>query len=106
MKVIALGKAKNSLSEYVNQAQHGRVLVTRHGKPAALIIGVEGEDFEDLMTRSDPDFWRMIESRRKASKNIPAGEMRKRLGIRKKARSKRIDRTAGPTAKPRGQRRL
>jgi prevent-host-death family protein len=92
MKVVALGEAKNSLSEYVDHAQRGRVLVTRHGKPAALIIGVEGEDFEDLMTRSDPEFWRMIESRRKASRTIPAGEMRKRLSVSKKPRSKR---TAG-----------
>ncbi len=56
------------------------MLVTRHGKPAALIIGVEGEEFEDLMTRSDPEFWRMIQTRRSTSKTIPAGEMRKRLG--------------------------
>jgi prevent-host-death family protein len=97
MKVVALGKAKNSLSEYVNQAQHGWVLVTRHGKPAALIIGVEGEDFEDLMTRSDPQFWRMIESRRTES-TIPAREMRKRLGIPKKPTSKRIGVKGRPAA--------
>jgi antitoxin (DNA-binding transcriptional repressor) of toxin-antitoxin stability system len=66
-----------------------RVLVTRHGKPAALIIGVEGEDFEDLMTRSDPKFWQMIEARRKASKTISAGEMRKRLRMATKPRPKR-----------------
>ena len=53
MKVVALGEAKNQLSAYVETSQHDRVLVTRHGKPAALIIGVEGEAFEDLMTRSD-----------------------------------------------------
>ncbi len=91
MKVVALGEAKNSLSEYVDHAQHVRVLVTRHGKPAALIIGVEGEDFEDLMTRSDPEFWRMIESRRKASKTISTHEMRRRLGVARKSRPKRKD---------------
>jgi len=89
MKVVALAEVKNSLSRYVDQAQHARVLVTRHGKPAALIIGVEGENFEDLMTRSDPEFWRMIESRRKSTKAIPAAEMRKRLGMPRKPRSKR-----------------
>ena len=89
MKVVALGEAKNSLSAYVEDAQHDRVLVTRHGKPAALIIGVEGEEFEDLMTRSDPRFWQMIESRRKASKTFSAAEMRRRLRLAKKRRSKR-----------------
>jgi len=90
MKVVALGQAKNELSAYVDRAQHERVLVTRHGKPAALIIGVEGEDFEDLMTRSDPEFWKLIEARRKASKTVSAGEMRRRLGLtgRPKARRK------------------
>src|SRR5205823_5982531 len=89
MKVVALGEAKNSLSAYVDDAQHDRVLVTRHGKPAALIIGVEGEDFEDLMTRSDPKFWNMIEARRKASKTLSADEMRKRVGVAEKPRRKR-----------------
>jgi putative addiction module component (TIGR02574 family) len=84
MKVVALAKAKNELSAYVEEAQRGRVLVTRHGRPAALIIGVEGEEFEDLMTRSDPEFWRMIETRRSTSKTISASEMRKRLGLAKK----------------------
>jgi len=88
MKVVALGQAKNELSATVNQAQRQRVLVTRHGKPAALIIGVEGEDFEDLMTRSDPAFWQMIEKRRKASKTVSASEMRRRLGVAKKPRGK------------------
>lgn len=89
MKVIPLGEAKNSLSAYVDDAQHDRILVTRHGRPAALIIGVEGEAFEDLMTRSDPEFWRMIESRRGAARPIPAGEMRRRLDVAKKPGSKR-----------------
>ena len=62
---------------------------TSHGKPAALIIGVESEDFEDLMTRFDPKFWNMIEARRKASKTLSADEMRKRLGVAQKARRKR-----------------
>ena len=89
MKVVALGKAKNELSAYVEEAQRDRVLVTRHGRPAALIIGVEGEEFEDLMTRSDPEFWQMIEARRKTSKTISADEMRRRLGMTKRRRSKR-----------------
>ncbi len=89
MKVVALAKANTELTAYVEEAQRGRVLVTRHGRPAALIIGVEGEKFEDLMTRSDPEFWRMIETRRSTSKTISAGEMRKRLGLAKKRHKRR-----------------
>lgn len=89
MKVVPLGHARNDLSAYVEEAQHDRILVTRHGKPAALIIGVAGEDFEDLMTSSDPKFWQMIEARRAKSKTISSDEMRRRLGLSKRGRPKR-----------------
>jgi len=44
------------------------------------------------MTRSDPEFWQMIEARRKESKTIPASAMRERLGLAKKHRPKRSSR--------------
>ncbi len=89
MKVVALGRAKNELSTYVAEAQNDRVLITRHGRPAAIMVGVEGEEFEDLMTRSDPEFWRTIESRRTNSKTLSSQEMRKRLFVKAKTRSLR-----------------
>jgi prevent-host-death family protein len=89
VKVVALGQAKNELSAYVDEAQHDRVLVTRHGRPAAIIIGVEGEELEDLLTRSDPKFWQMIETRRKASKTISSDEMRRRLGVARRSKPRR-----------------
>ena len=89
MKVVALGRAKNEFSTYVDEAQHDRVLVTRHGRPAAIIIGVAGETIEDLMTRSDRELWEVIEARRKAAKTITAEEMRRRLGVSRKPRAKR-----------------
>ncbi len=61
MKLVAMHEAKAKLSEYVAQSQKDRVLITSHGKPVALVIGVEGEDLEDLLTRSDRKFWDMIE---------------------------------------------
>jgi prevent-host-death family protein len=92
MKVVPLAKAKNELSSYVEQSQASPVLVTRHGKPAALLIGVEGEALEDLMTQTDPEFWRMLEARRKASKPMPAAELRKRLGMTPRAKRSRRSR--------------
>jgi len=89
VKVVALGQAKNELSAYVDEAQHDRVLVTRHGRPAAIIIGVEGEELEDLLTRSDPRFWQMIETRRKASKTISSDEIRRRLGVARRSKPRR-----------------
>lgn len=87
MKVVPLGEAKNELSAYVERAQHDHVLITRHGRPAALMIGVEGEELEDLMTRANPRFWEMIEERRKTSRTVSALEARERLvGYRTKKR--------------------
>ena len=79
MKIVAMAEVKNALSAYVLKAQRDRVLITRHGKPVALLIGVEGEDLEDLMTRGNPRFWGMIENRRKHAKTISADEMRRRF---------------------------
>jgi prevent-host-death family protein len=92
MKVVALGQAKNELSTYVDEAQSDRVLITRHGKPAVLMIGVEGEELEDLMTRANPRFWEMIEERRQGGKRVSAAELRRRLGAertRKPAKKRR-----------------
>lgn len=87
MKVVPLGKAKNELSTYVEQSQSDRVLITRHGRPAAVMIGVEGESIEDVLTATDEGFWALIEARRKHSRTISADEMRRRLGLGGKAKA-------------------
>ncbi len=81
MKIIALGKAKNELSTYVDRAQEERVLITKHGKPAALMVGVEGKDLEDIVLQANPEFWRMIESRRRRGKTISLRRLRGRKAI-------------------------
>jgi len=48
----------------VDASQSERVVVTRHGRPAAVLVGVEGRDLEDLALQMSPGFWRMIERRR------------------------------------------
>jgi hypothetical protein len=53
------------LSEYIAASQKDRILITNHGRPAAIVIGVEGEELEDLLTRANPKFWEMIEEVRK-----------------------------------------
>lgn len=45
---VPLAEVKNRLSEVVDriQRQHGRVVITKHGRPAAVILSVE--DLESL----------------------------------------------------------
>ena len=40
MKIAQLSETKDRLSEVVKLAQEEHVLITNHGKPAAILIGV------------------------------------------------------------------
>ena len=62
MKLIGLESA--NLDTCVEDAQHERVVVTRAGKPVALIIGVEGMDEEQLQLGGSDKFWKLITERR------------------------------------------
>jgi prevent-host-death family protein len=82
VKLIGLKEAKAHLSEFVDAAQQDRVLITRHGQPAALVIGVEGQDLEQIVLGGSLEFWKMIEERRK--KETPAltsDEIRQYFGL-------------------------
>ncbi len=64
MKTINVRELQKHVRGCVKASQRGRVVVTRHGIPTALIIGVEGTDWETLALQTNPSFWRMIERRR------------------------------------------
>ena len=64
MKTINVRELQRHLRGCVQVSQGSRVVVTRHGAPAALIIGVEGTDWETLALQTNPSFWRMIQRRR------------------------------------------
>jgi prevent-host-death family protein len=80
MKVVALRDAKQQLSGCVIRAQRERVLITKQGRPAALMIGVEGHDLEDVLLMQNPRFWKMIESRR-AEPTVSLEEVRRALRL-------------------------
>jgi prevent-host-death family protein len=83
VKTVALREAKQSLSGFVARSQRERVLITKHGRPAAVVIGVEGHDFEDVLLAEDPAFWRLIEERRQ-QRTLPLADVRARLGAASK----------------------
>ena len=62
----------------LDEAQEDRVVITRRGKPTAVLIGVEGEDWETVILETDPNFWRMIQERRKQP-TISIEELKARL---------------------------
>lgn len=76
MKTINVRELQKHVRGCVKASQRGRVVVTRHGIPTALIIGVEGTDWETLALQTNPAFWRMIE-RRRSEKTVSLEAMRR-----------------------------
>ncbi|MCC6766966.1 MAG: type II toxin-antitoxin system Phd/YefM family antitoxin [Deltaproteobacteria bacterium] len=76
MRVLAIREAKSGLSATLEDAQRERILITRNGRPCAIVIGVEGRDLEDVMLMSNPRFWRMIEASRKDPRTYSLDEVR------------------------------
>jgi prevent-host-death family protein len=67
MKKIALSEVKDDLSRYLRIAEKEEVLITRHGKPAGILIGFESEeDWFDYRLENDPRFLHRIESARQS----------------------------------------
>jgi prevent-host-death family protein len=69
MKKVPLSEVKDDLSKYLRLAETEEVVITRHGKPAGVLIGFESEDdwFEYRLER-DPKFQRRIEAARQSIK--------------------------------------
>lgn len=67
MKKIALSEVKDDLSRYLRMAAKEEVIITRHGKPAGVLIGFESEeDWFDYRLEHDPRFLQRVESARKS----------------------------------------
>ena len=72
MKKAALSDVKDDLSKFLRVAEKQEVLITRHGRPAGVLIGFESEDdWFDYRLEHDPRFLQRIEA---ARRNIKAGQ--------------------------------
>jgi hypothetical protein len=60
-----------------------KVVITRRRKPAAVMVGVEGKDWENVALQTSSTFWKLIEERRKEP-TMSMQELRTRLKKRKK----------------------
>lgn len=57
MKRVSLSEVKDGLSEYLRQAEEEEIIITRHGKPAGVLIGFASEeDWFDYLLENDPRF--------------------------------------------------
>jgi len=65
MKEVPLSEIKDDLSRFLREAETQEIIITRHGKPAGILIGFESEeDWFDYRLENDPRFLRPIEQAR------------------------------------------
>ena len=93
MRQVGIREARADLPKLVKRAQRETHVLTHHGRPAALLVGVEGYDYEDLVRMLDPEFWRMLAGRRASTRpTLTLAELDERLA--RGPRAKRRVRTA------------
>jgi prevent-host-death family protein len=49
----------------IRAAQRQKIVITRNGKPLAVVVGVKGKDLEQVELGYSDKFWKMIAERRK-----------------------------------------
>ena len=65
MRQIPLSKVKDDLSRYLHEAETQDIVITRHGRPAGVLIGFQSEDgWFEYRLEKDPRFLRRIEQAR------------------------------------------
>ena len=71
VKEVPLSEVKDDLSKYLREAAKTEIVITRHGKPAGVLIGFATEDdWFDYRLENDPRFLDRIE---KARSSLRAG---------------------------------
>jgi prevent-host-death family protein len=72
---VALAKVKDDLSRYLRLAEAEEIVITRHGRPAGILIGFASEDdWFEYRLEHHPEFLRQVAEARDA--------LRRGLGVR------------------------
>ncbi len=67
MKEVALSEVKDDLSKFLRLAEREEIVITRHGRPAGVLIGFRSEDdWFDYRLEHDPRFLERIEAARRS----------------------------------------
>ena len=65
VKEVPLSEVKDDLSRFLREASDREIVITRHGKPAGVLIGFKTEDdWFDYRLENDPRFLDRIQSAR------------------------------------------
>lgn len=84
MKIVPLNEVKNRFSTYLDLCKREDIVVTRNGRPAAILHAVNDEDLEDYLFESDPRFIARIEALRREFQRgggTPVADVRRELRV-------------------------
>jgi len=79
VKTVTVRDLQKRVKQCLDEAQEDRVIITRHGKPAAVLLGVEGQSWDAVVLQTDQSFWKLIRSRRRQPA-ISLEQLKRRLG--------------------------
>ncbi len=65
MRIVPLNEVKNRLSRCLQLSRREDIVVTKNGRPVAILHAVTDEDLEDYFFESDPRFMARIEALRR-----------------------------------------
>ncbi len=67
MKQVALSEVKDDLSKYLRLSENEEIVITRHGKPAGVLVGFASEDdWFDYKLANDPRFLQRVAQARQS----------------------------------------
>ena len=99
MKIVPMNEVKNRFSRYLELSRREDIVVTKNGRPAAILHAVTDEDLEDYLFESDPRFIARIEALRREFQRqggTPLATVRKQLRVPASRRAERATRRRRP----------
>ena len=97
LKLVGMQQA--SLEDCVQTAQHERVLLTRRGRPVALVVGVAGLDLEQIELGQSDEFWTLIGERR-GQKTLTRAELDNRLAKKESQKRRQLSKPSKNRTNP------
>ena len=101
MKTASVADVKARLSDYLKATQHGPVVITRNGKPVAVLTAVtDEEELERLMMAHSPKLRAILQKSMRqiqAGKGIPHDEFWRQVEAESRLNSTRSKRARSTT---------
>lgn len=83
MKIAPLAEVKDRFSAYIDESRESPIVVTRNGRPVAMLISIDDEDdLDSLLLAHNPRFLHLLEAARervRVTGGVSLAEFRRRL---------------------------